>query len=105
MPSTKKSPVIEKLEQVSRMLNQAGNPERFTGVQIAVQLACARIKSLEERHDQTETLRDRIALQLLPGILQRHAEVDYGNDQEAIRIAYSLADQTLEIRAEAASRG
>lgn len=67
-------------------------------VHSALTCARARIAHLEQRLGETETMRDRIAMQLLPGIIGG-AEADDTSDW-AINRAYELADRVLQLRVE-----
>ena len=65
--------------------------------------ARARIEHLEQRPGETETMRDRFALQLLPGIMAdfRAITASMGTKlttEDAISLAYHNADKVLEIR-------
>ena len=60
--------------------------------------ARARIEHLEGQLVATETMRDRIAVQLLPGILADR-DLRY-SDELSIEYAYELADKVLAVRAQ-----
>ena len=71
-------------------------------VESALRVARGRIKHLEQRLGETETLRDRIAMQLLPSILssQNLSTLPTVTIEDRIRLAYYQADKVLEIRAQ-----
>lgn len=60
--------------------------------------ARARIEHLEAQLAATETMRDRIAMQLLPSALACHTEQGDRSDSGSIRRAYELADEVLAVR-------
>lgn len=57
-----------------------------------------RIRHLEGQLAATETVRDRIAMQLLPSALACHTEQGDRSDSGSIRRAYELADEVLAVR-------
>lgn len=93
--------VVEKLDHVVSMLKQADN-RKFDPVLSAILAAKARIQHLETQLVSTETMRDRMALRLLPGILQRHADQAgrVRERAECVRDAYAMADLVLSVRSE-----
>lgn len=76
------------------LLNLTGPGTKI--VHSALVAATGRIKHLETRLGETETMRDRIAMQLLPGTLSDR-ELRF-SDELAIEYAYELADKVLVVR-------
>lgn len=88
-----------KIEDALRVINSAPASPSANLIERALLLARARMKHLEQRLGETETMRDRIAMQLLPGIQDRASQMHGGIDSDdCIRLAYHQADKVLAIR-------
>lgn len=83
------STVIHRIDQVCRMLREAGNPEKFEGVHTTLMQAKGRIAHLEAQLAATETMRDRVAIQFLPGLMEQYG---LENADKCVRRSFQWAD-------------
>lgn len=90
--------LYKRLDEAKRALSSipASNGQKM--VYSALVAAGERIERLEDRLASTETMRDRIAMQLLPSALACHTEQGDRSDTGSIRRAYELADEVMAIR-------
>lgn len=86
------STVIHKIDLVCRMLREAGNPEKFEGVHSTLMQAKGRIARLEAQLAATETMRDRAAMQILPGLMEQYG---LDNADKCVRRSFQWADAFL----------
>lgn len=87
-----------KIEEAIRLINSVPVSPALNVIHRALVIARARMKHLEQRLGETETMRDRIAVQLLPGVLADR-DLRY-SDELSIEYAYELADKVLAVRAQ-----
>jgi len=85
----------KKIDDALASLERLPKSPGLSQVVSALVIARGRMQHLERRLGETETMRDRIALKLLPGCLLDDDEASY----TAVQRAYAMADQVLEYRA------
>lgn len=92
--------VYKKLDDAVALLQKAPDSSGARLVISALRIAKGRMQHLERRLGETETLRDRIAMQVLPGILERGSRNRNFTYAGALERAFNIADLYLVVRSQ-----